>query len=246
MITRKCKQCGKEFTLSDSEIAFYKNKGLNIPKRCKECREANKPVRNVYSYNHSNYNIKKISNTAVPKWVAPVAALVIIAAILMPKLFQSLDFGTDLNLDNSSQNKITYSTSDDSKTLSPEKNKSSVIDTSSITETVLGSVISSNEIKETISESNCSLRVYTFRSNEFLNEHYEKHGVDMGFASAKQYEQSASNVVNSSDALHKTEKEDGDDVYYIESTNDFVIVSTDGYIRTYFNPDEGKDYYDRQ
>ena len=246
MITRKCKQCGKEFTLSDSEIAFYKNKGLNIPKRCKECREANKPVRNVYSYNHSNYNSKKTSNTAVPKWVAPVAALVIIAAILMPKLLNYLDLGTDLNLDNSSQNNITYSTSDDSKTLSSEKNKSSVIDTSSIAETVLSSEISSNEIKETISESNCSLRVYTFRSNEFLNEHYEKHGVDMGFASAKQYEQSASNVVNSSDALHKTEKEDGDDVYYIESTNDFVIVSTDGYIRTYFNPDEGKDYYDRQ
>ena len=52
--------------------------------------------------------------------------------------------------------------------------------------------------------------------------------------------------ISSPDALHKLEKEDGDDVYYIESTNEFVIVSTDGYIRTYFNPDSGKDYFDRQ
>ena len=246
MITRKCKQCGKEFTISDSEIEFYKNKGLNTPKRCKECREANKPVKTENPYNHSNYNSKKTSNTAVPKWVVPVVALVIIATVFMPKLLNYLDLGTDLNLDNSSQNNITYSTSDDSKTLSSEKNKSSVIDTSSIAETVLSSEISSNEIKETISENNCSLRDYTFRSNEFLNEHYEKHGVYMGFASSKEYEQAASNVVNSSGALHKTEKEDGDDVYYIESTNEFVIVSTDMYIRTYFNPDDGKDYYDRQ
>lgn len=37
-----------------------------------------------------------------------------------------------------------------------------------------------------------------------------------------------------------------DDVYYLESTNEFVIVATDGYIRTYFKPDDGKAYYDRQ
>ena len=43
-----------------------------------------------------------------------------------------------------------------------------------------------------------------------------------------------------------SEKEDGDDVYYKEDTNEFVVVSTDGYIRTYFNPDSGKKYFDRQ
>ena len=36
------------------------------------------------------------------------------------------------------------------------------------------------------------------------------------------------------------------DVYYKEDTNEFVVVSTDGYIRTYFNPDSGKKYFDRQ
>jgi pyocin large subunit-like protein len=68
----------------------------------------------------------------------------------------------------------------------------------------------------------------------------------MGFSSAEEYEKAASEVVENKDALHKTEKEDGDDVYYLEETNEFVIVSTDGYIRTYFNPSNGIDYYNRQ
>ena len=44
----------------------------------------------------------------------------------------------------------------------------------------------------------------------------------------------------------KIEKEDGDTVYYVEATNEFVVLSTDGYIRTYFLPDSGKRYFDRQ
>lgn len=85
-----------------------------------------------------------------------------------------------------------------------------------------------------------------FRSKKLLNQHYEKHGVEMGFASAEEYEAAAAAVVANPNALHKTEQEDGDDVYYLEETNEFVIVSTDGYIRTYFLPSAGKKYYDRQ
>ena len=87
---------------------------------------------------------------------------------------------------------------------------------------------------------------YKFRSKKLLDQHYEKHGKEMGFASAADYEKAASDVVNNPDALHKIEKEDGDYVYYVEATNEFVIVSTDGYIRTYFLPSAGKSYYDRQ
>lgn len=53
-------------------------------------------------------------------------------------------------------------------------------------------------------------------------------------------------VVLNADSLHKLEEEDGDDVYYLEKTNEFVIVSTDGYIRTYFYPSDGIDYFNRQ
>ena len=86
----------------------------------------------------------------------------------------------------------------------------------------------------------------TFRNENLLNEHYKKHGIEMGFATAGDYEQAAAAVVGNSEALHKTEAEDGDDVYYLVSTNELVIVSTDGYIRTYFKPDDGIKYYNRQ
>ncbi|MBQ3522839.1 MAG: zinc-ribbon domain containing protein [Clostridia bacterium] len=39
---QRCIQCGREFNLSDSEIDFYKSKSLNLPKRCKSCRDKNK------------------------------------------------------------------------------------------------------------------------------------------------------------------------------------------------------------
>ncbi len=85
-----------------------------------------------------------------------------------------------------------------------------------------------------------------FRNQKLLKQHYEKHGIEMGFSSAEEYEKAAAAVVSHPDVLHKTEAEDGDDVYYIESTNEFVVVSTDGYLRTYFNPDSGIDYFNKQ
>ncbi len=87
---------------------------------------------------------------------------------------------------------------------------------------------------------------YTFKNNYRLEDHFEKHGKEMGFKDAESYEDAASDVVNNPEALHKTEKEDGDDIYYVEKTNEFVVVSPDGYIRTYFNPDDGINYYNRQ
>ncbi len=87
---------------------------------------------------------------------------------------------------------------------------------------------------------------YYFRNDKLLTQHYEKHGIEMGFDSKEAYEKAASDVVNNPAALHKTEKEDGDYVYYVEKTNEFVIVSTDGYLRTYFLPNAGISYYNRQ
>lgn len=91
---------------------------------------------------------------------------------------------------------------------------------------------------------------YHFRSKKLLNEHYEKHGAefngDFNYDTAEKYESGASDVVNNSEALFKYEKEDGDGVYYLEATNEFVILSKDGYIRTYFRPNSGKKYFDRQ
>ncbi|MBP5555561.1 MAG: hypothetical protein J6X94_11915 [Lachnospiraceae bacterium] len=88
--------------------------------------------------------------------------------------------------------------------------------------------------------------VYVFRNQKLLNEHYEKHGIEMGFTSAEAYQAAASAVITNPNSLFKIEAEDGDGVYYLEATNEFVVLSTDGYIRTYFLPSSGKAYFDRQ
>ncbi|MCR4725239.1 MAG: hypothetical protein K5772_07370 [Clostridia bacterium] len=87
---------------------------------------------------------------------------------------------------------------------------------------------------------------YTFRNNKLLSEHYDKHGIEMGFASKEDYEAAANLVIHHPDTLHKIEKEDGDTCFYLESANAFVVLSTDGYIRTFFCPDSGRKYYDKQ
>ena len=109
------------------------------------------------------------------------------------------------------------------------------------------SVISTQSTTQNVSTTGQTAQtIYKFRNQDLLEQHYKKHGIDMGFSSPEEYEKAAAAVPNNPNALHKTEKEDGDDVYYVESTNEFVIVSTDGYLRTYFNPDRGIDYYNKQ
>lgn len=126
------------------------------------------------------------------------------------------------------------------------------IETVSITSVEVVHPLSSSESETSIEEPEASVQEtepeiqYFFRNDKLLTQHYEKHGIEMGFASKEEYEAAASLVVTNPDSLHKIEKEDGDDVYYLEETNEFVVVSTDGYIRTYFCPDSGKKYFDKQ
>ena len=103
----------------------------------------------------------------------------------------------------------------------------------------------SEEQREEVEEETVEI-TYTFRKKSNLDSHYEKHGIEMGFESAEEYLAAANKVLTNPNTLHKIEKEDGDDVYYLEETNEFVVVSTDGYIRTYFNPSGGMDYFNRQ
>ena len=87
---------------------------------------------------------------------------------------------------------------------------------------------------------------YQFRNDDYLTEHFEKHGAEFSYKTKEEYLKGANRVIASKDSLHKLEKEDGDDVYFLESTGEFVIVSKDGYIRTYFKPEDGIDYFNRQ
>ena len=105
--------------------------------------------------------------------------------------------------------------------------------------------VTEGEEQYTTVESEAESPLY-FRNEKLLNDHYEKHGIEMGFASAKEYEKAASAVVFNPDSLHKLEKDDGDDIYYLEASNEYVVVSKDGYIRTYYYPRDGIAYYNRK
>lgn len=251
MITKKCKDCGKEFTLTDGEIEFYRSKGFDLPNRCKSCRDRRKGQKTSSAPPHNNNGRNKKSKSAVPA--------VLIAAFLLIVLI--LKVSDVIIPERSSLPETTYTSVYTSETTTSaaaeivittaETTRSSDITTMITTEESTAAysetaVSTTAQTTTTTAAAEPAKPEYHFRNATLLEEHYEKHGIDMGFSSAAEYEAAASAVVTSPQALHKLEKEDNDDVYYIESTNEFVIVSTDGYIRTYFSPDSGKDYFDKQ
>ena len=83
----------------------------------------------------------------------------------------------------------------------------------------------------------------TFRTEDKLQQHFEKHGQETGCATAEEYLAAANAVIANPAALHKLQAED-DDLYFLESTGEFVVVSPAGYIRTYYLTD--RDYFERQ
>lgn len=83
-----------------------------------------------------------------------------------------------------------------------------------------------------------------FRTEGKLQQHFEKHGQETGCATAEEYLAAANAVVANPATLHKLQAEDGDDLYFLESTGEFVVVSPAGYIRTYYLTD--RDYFERQ
>lgn len=57
-----CKDCGKEFTFTEGEQAFYAEKGFtNEPARCPECRKARKAARK----NNEQHNAQ-LAKTPLP------------------------------------------------------------------------------------------------------------------------------------------------------------------------------------
>lgn len=104
-----------------------------------------------------------------------------------------------------------------------------------------------NENYKDLSETTVAVQeddLYTFKSQGKLTDHFEKHGKQVNCKTEQEYLEKANAVIKNKDALHKNEKEDGDDIYFIESTGEIVFASKDDYIKTYFIAD--KDYFDRQ
>lgn len=125
-------------------------------------------------------------------------------------------------------------------------------DEKTLPETILSEEITSADIPEAseadLSETEKAVQKYYFRSEKLFDSHYEKHGAEFGDITQDEYLDLANELINAEgeNILHKTEKEDGDFLYYDTETNEFLVLSTDGYIRTFFKPSAGLDYWERQ
>lgn len=239
---RNCVDCGKEFTLTEGEIKFYKSKGLQLPKRCKECRDKKRggssraqAVQNVFADSRQGSSL----NLRDKKILGIVAAIaVLIFGVNIGKPF----FGSGTVQDNDPAETVYTTLTDPTETAVPE--------VTADTEETEATEEQTTQPAETAEQPALTTREekyleYHFRNNDRLQEHFEKHGMEMGFATAEDYEQRACDIINDPNALYKVEKEDGDGVYFIEDTNEFVVLSTDKYIRTYYIC-SGRDYFDRQ
>lgn len=298
-----CKQCGTTFELSESEIAFYRKKNLNLPKRCKECRQENKEKQEKSVMKQDALNgadeqktVSGRGGNRKSKWVfaltliAAIALLVVGGVKFARAAFVPIDTGTAdtaVSLQNDISDSavgqrekvdvVETSQSDMSgsinagqreKTDAAETSQGNKIDSTKTVEyedpaaletataelkklkqqadAAISEASQSDNADSAQTPTGTSSRQYVFKNEERLNEHYQKHGIEMGFATAEEYQAAASAVVNNANALHKSEAEDNDDIYYLQETNELVIVSTSGYIRTYFSPNDGIEYYNRQ
>lgn len=109
----------------------------------------------------------------------------------------------------------------------------------------------SNEISESIvtTEADDSFfeYFYSFRTEELYDSHYEKHRNEFGDITKEEYLEMANSLINrQSDSVENKYDDDGDYMYYDISTNEFLVLSKDGYIRTFFKPSAGIDYWNRQ
>lgn len=215
-MNRKCVQCGKAFTLSNSELEFFESKNLSIPKRCKDCRDNNKALNNASknkttiskkSNKYKSYYVKK-PNTA--NLTTIIMAVLIALASLVLKLDTIFTIGA-----------------------------SAVAVVS-----LIGYILTLGKRKVLIQEFDTSIYKYTFYNTDSMVQHYVKHGHQTDCNSMEDYLYKANMVVINKSSLSKKQKKDGDLVYYNPKTNEFVVIAKAGYLRTYFKANDK--YYNKQ
>ncbi len=217
---RTCIQCHNVFELTDGEIAFYQSKNMSLPKRCKACREKNRAGSESRQTERTDPEQEVFGRFG--KKINANSGLKrtawLLLALLAVVVFSVFSSRNDKPAETSANN----GGSDAAYTLAVETKTDGA----------------------TAADAGQSAAALRFRNEKTLREHYKKHGIEMDFDSPEAYVAAANAVVNNPAALHKNEKEDGDDVYFLEDTGEIVFVSTDGYLRTYFLSD--LDYFNRQ
>lgn len=77
--------------------------------------------------------------------------------------------------------------------------------------------------------------------------HFYSHGYDMGYTYITEYSQAAIDFANSNDENDISFAAKNGSLYkYNKVTNEFLIISKDGKIVTYFEPDRGIEYFYEQ
>lgn len=208
MVTKKCVQCGKEFTLSDGEVDFYIGKGLNLPKRCKQCRNKNKSqtvstynagaIDNKHGNSYKSYYINKINYKFCLYVIIAALSIALYAAYSISNIY------------------ITYAV---------------LITVISIAVLILFVHCTSNKIY--IKEFDTSIYKYTFYDTASMVKHYVKHGDEVDCESMEQYLFKVNYMLSRTDNLSRTQA-DGDKAYFNRDTCEFAVIAKAGYVRTYF------------
>ena len=105
------------------------------------------------------------------------------------------------------------------------------------------SVALSDKIKTRISEEKKDSR--GFKTQELLNQHFEKHAQEYGAISVQQYLRQARGLADAetSEDVVQLVRSDNSISRYRYSTNDFIVVNEDGSIRTFFKPVDKEAYW---
>ena len=84
-----------------------------------------------------------------------------------------------------------------------------------------------------------------FETPEKMQKHYDKHIDKYGNISISEYIALANELVNAKDTddIERIVRSDESTAIYRFSTNDFLVITKDEYIRTFFKPDDGEAYW---
>ena len=102
-------------------------------------------------------------------------------------------------------------------------------------------------------ENTATIKVKTSSSLQFVSEqlfqkHYDKHLSEFGEISKERYLEKANALADAplSEDIVQLVRSDGSIAKYCYSTNEFVVVTADGNIRTYFKPETKEAYWDEE
>lgn len=85
---------------------------------------------------------------------------------------------------------------------------------------------------------------YRFRTKKHLTDHFAKHGNEFNYADENEYLYHANLVISNTSDM-KSKQPDGDTQYLNSKTCEYVTLSYDNYIRTYFRPRNCVRYFNR-